>query len=289
MDSWIIYSALMFGFSVLTYVLTRKLQVSKVDNRLIAYAVGALPFPALLIYNLANGANFGIELSNIFLLAVTGIFFSYLGNKFSIEATKEAPNPGYSLIIQKSYAPFTAVMGVLLYNQVITLVGAVAIFVIIISTAQILINNEQKKKTLSNMWIVQSFLAFFLFGILSLVSKYIMTQNVTPYLLSFYNFLFASMAFSIDYRDALRPSNLKKLSLVTIILLFVIGTSNGLFNIAMFSAIKTAPNIGYVNIINSSSITAITLLSALFFKDKLTLQKILGVIGVTCGLILLFI
>ena len=279
----------MFGFSVLTYVLTRKLQVSKVDNRLIAYAVGALPFPALLIYNLANGANFGIELSNIFLLAVTGIFFSYLGNKFSIEATKEAPNPGYSLIIQKSYAPFTAVMGVLLYNQVITLVGAVAIFVIIISTAQILINNEQKKKTLSNMWIVQSFLAFFLFGILSLVSKYIMTQNVTPYLLSFYNFLFASMAFSIDYRDALRPSNLKKLSLVTIILLFVIGTSNGLFNIAMFSAIKTAPNIGYVNIINSSSITAITLLSALFFKDKLTLQKILGVIGVTCGLILLFI
>jgi drug/metabolite transporter (DMT)-like permease len=161
--------------------------------------------------------------------------------------------------------------------------------VIIISTAQILVNNEQKKKTLNNMWITQSFFVFFLFGILSLASKYIMAQNVTPYLLSFYNFLFAGMAFSIDYRDALRPSSLRKLSIVTIILLFVIGTSNALFNIAMFSAIKTAPNIGYVNIINSSSITAITLLSALFFKDKLTLQKILGVIGVTCGLVLLFI
>jgi drug/metabolite transporter (DMT)-like permease len=288
MDNWIFYSVLMFGFSVCTYLLTRKLQVGKVDNRLVVYAVGALPLLTLFIYNLANGANFALEGGSIFLLAVTGIFFSYLGNKFSVEATKEAPNPGYSLIIQKSYAPFTAVMGVLFYNQTITLTGAVAIVVIIISTAQILLNSDQKKVASGKLWIIQSFLAFFLFGMLSLVSKHIMSQNVAPYLLTFYNFLFASMAFSIDYRNALRPSNLKKLSWKTIIILLVIGVSNALFNIAMFSAVRLAPNIGYVNIINSSSITVITLLSALFFKDKLSLQKILGIIGVTCGLILLF-
>jgi drug/metabolite transporter (DMT)-like permease len=289
MNNWIFFSALMFGFSVCTYVLTRKLQVAKVDNRIISYAVGALPLPALFIYNLLQGANFGVELGTFFMLACTGIFFSYLGNKLSIEATKDAPNPGYSLIIQKSYAPFTALVGVLLFNQVISLAGVMAIFIIIISAAQILIGSGPVKFSGSKGWIIRSFGAFFLFGVLSIVSKYIMGQNVTPYLLAFFNFFFAGIAFSIDYRKALQPSELKKLSLVTIITLLIIGTSNALFNIAMFTAIKQAPNIGYVNIINSSSITAITLLSALLFKDKLTLQKILGVVGVTCGLVLLFI
>ena len=68
-----------------------------------------------------------------------------------------------------------------------------------------------------------------------------------------------------------------------------IGISNGFFNLATQFAFKTSPNIGYVNIINTASITAITLLSTIFFKDKLTLEKIIGVIGVTLGLILLLL
>jgi uncharacterized membrane protein len=54
-------------------------------------------------------------------------------------------------------------------------------------------------------------------------------------------------------------------------------------------AFQTAPNVGYVNIINAASISAITILAALIFKDKLSLRKVIGVIGITGAIVLLFL
>ncbi len=289
MDNWIFASAVMFSLSVLMYLLTRKLQVAGVDNRLVTFSMGALPMPLLLIYLLATGQSFAIELGLFALLGVCAILFSYLGFKFSFLGTKHAPNPGYSLTIQKSYAPYTAIMGIFLFNQSISIIGVVAILVIIGSIALILINKSAKKVETDNKWVVESFIAFFLFGTLSLTSKFFLGQGVTPLLLTFYNFTFNIFAFSIDFREVLKINILKEIKKSNLLIMLIVAAATAAFNIAMFTAIKTAPNIGYVNIINSSSITAITLLSALFFKDKLTLQKVIGVIGVTCGLILLFI
>ena len=50
-----------------------------------------------------------------------------------------------------------------------------------------------------------------------------------------------------------------------------------------------APNIGYVNAINAASIAAVTVFSALLFKDELTLKKLVGVLGIIFGLIILVV
>jgi uncharacterized membrane protein len=73
------------------------------------------------------------------------------------------------------------------------------------------------------------------------------------------------------------------------ILYLIIGLLSFSFNYFQFEAIKTAPNIGYVNAINASSISAVTLFAALLFHDELTKRKLIGVIGVTFGLLIILL
>lgn len=54
-------------------------------------------------------------------------------------------------------------------------------------------------------------------------------------------------------------------------------------------ALEAAPNIGYVNAANTGSIAALTVVSAIIFKDELNIQKLVGVFGIFLGLVLIFI
>ncbi len=73
-------------------------------------------------------------------------------------------------------------------------------------------------------------------------------------------------------------------------LLFVgAGIFSTLFNLGQFEAIKLAPNVGYVNAINAGSISLVTVLAVLLFKDELSKQKAFGILGVTAGLLLLLV
>jgi drug/metabolite transporter (DMT)-like permease len=62
-----------------------------------------------------------------------------------------------------------------------------------------------------------------------------------------------------------------------------------MFNVTKNLAVNIAPNIGYVNAANAGSIAALTVVSAIVFKDKLTLRKMIGVVGIFIGLVLIFI
>ncbi|OGM20950.1 hypothetical protein A2771_04335 [Candidatus Woesebacteria bacterium RIFCSPHIGHO2_01_FULL_38_26b] len=69
----------------------------------------------------------------------------------------------------------------------------------------------------------------------------------------------------------------------------MIGVFASSFNYFMQVGFNLAPNVGYVNAANASSISLLTLLSAYFFKDDLNKRKLIGIFGVTAGLMLLFL
>lgn len=69
----------------------------------------------------------------------------------------------------------------------------------------------------------------------------------------------------------------------------MIGVFATSFNYFMQVGFDLAPNVGYVNAANAASISLLTLMSALLFKDDLSLRKIIGIIGVTVGLFVLFL
>jgi len=70
-------------------------------------------------------------------------------------------------------------------------------------------------------------------------------------------------------------------------LLFLLGLASGLANILMWDAFVRAPNMGYVNAIQTTGVAIISLLAVKLFGDELTKQKMLGIAGVIAGLLLI--
>jgi uncharacterized membrane protein len=81
----------------------------------------------------------------------------------------------------------------------------------------------------------------------------------------------------------------KKVSRDQLVILVLIGIFGASFNYFMQVGFNLAPNVGFVNATNAASISLLTLMSAFFFKDELTVKKMIGIFGVTAGLLLLFL
>ena len=106
---WITYSALMFFSSVLLYLAVRKANLLQVPNPLINLAMFAVPLPFYTLLAWSAQASFSLRPFELIQLIVTGILCAFLGNVASLKALSLAPNPGYSLILSKSYVLFTTV------------------------------------------------------------------------------------------------------------------------------------------------------------------------------------
>ncbi len=288
---WVFYSSLVFVFSVVYYLILKKLQIEKVDNKLNLVRL-CLPAPPMyIIWILVGDMDFSIKWEHLLIIALSTYFFSYFSNIFSVQGMQVAPNPGYSLIIQKSYAIYTALASVVLFDSELSLKGLSAIILIILFSALIMINGRTKRKTDQSGWIIPSFLAFLGYGSAVLVSKYLLNEGVNAITRSFYVNVFITMLYLIDLFKARKmvAFNVLLSRKYLLALALIMGLANGLFNAFMQLGFNSAPNVGYVNVINTSSITVVTLLSAFIFKDELNFRKMIGMCGILFGLFLLLV
>lgn len=285
--SWIAYSLMMFFSSVALYLTVRKSSLIKTPAYLTNLAMFAIPLIAYIIIGVVNSSNLGISLWQALILLATAVVFAYGGNKASLHAIDVAPNPGYSLVLSKSYVLFTTLVAVTLLGAELTLQNAIAILIIVAFSALIMINPKGAKKVKSEKWILLSLGAFFAWGMLSLSSKYLFNNGVDT--IAFLIYLYALVTFCIVFIDKVRISKIKEVSSSAKLLLIGTGIFSTLFNLGQFEAIKLAPNVGYVNAINAASISMVTVFAVILFKDELTPKKAIGVLGVTAGLILLLV
>ncbi len=286
--NWIIASLIMFLASVIMYLLVRKGQRNHLPDRLINIAMFLIPCPFYLAIMLNQKQSFHIGWSNLISILLAAFFFSYLGNLFSLKSIKLATNPGYSLIISKSYVVFTSIAAIFLFNSPLTPKNALAIAIIVAFSGLIMINktkaSTQHQETNIN-WLIFALGAFFAWGGLALISKYWLNIGIPVATRLFYLSTFVSIMILIEIfgkHQSLKISNRHWL------LILLIGTLSMFFNLFMQVGYQYAPNPGYINAVNASSISLLTLLAAYFFKDELSLRKIAGVLGVTVGLVLLF-
>lgn len=285
--NWIAYSLLMFTSSVALYLAIRKSSLVKIPTHLTNLAMFAIPLVAYVIIGIVSGSSLLISWWQILILVITAIVFSYGGNKASLHAIEAAPNPGYSLVLSKSYVLFTTIVAVVLFGAGLTLQKVIAILLIVIFSTLVMITKKKVKKVKTEKWIILSFAAFFCWGMLSLTSKYLFTQGVDT--ITFLIYLYAIVTICIIAIDKVKISKIKEIPNNQKFLLFGVGIFSTLFNLGQFEAIKLAPNVGYVNAINAGSIAAVTVFAVLIFKDELTTKKALGILGVTAGLVLLLI
>jgi len=129
--------------------------------------------------------------------------------------------------------------------------------------------------------------AFFCWGFLALSSKYLLNLGIpilTRLILSM--LVVTILIFGEIILKKINIFQISKLQLVILLLIGIFGSSYAYF---MQVGFHLAPNVGYVNATNAASISLLTLMSSLIYKDELTLKKMIGIFGVTAGLLFLFL
>lgn len=285
--NWITASLLMFVSSVALYLCVRKSNALKTPQQLNNLAMFLIPVLVYLVLTIRTPTSFILKPFEYFLILVQGVFFSYLGNVFSLKGIEYAPNPGYSLIISKSYVVFTAVASLFIFSAPLTIKTVIAIVLIILFSALITIEKNQNRTSSNKSWFPYTMGAFFCWGFLALSSKYLLNMGVpilTRLILSM--LVVTVLIFGEILYKKVAWKKISREQIITLVLIGIFGTT---FNYFMQVGFNLAPNVGFVNATNAASISLLTLLSAFFFKDELTVKKLIGIAGVTAGLVLLFL
>lgn len=284
---WQLYSLGMFTSSVLMYLLIRAIR-SSTDSQLVNFFMFLPGIVFLLLVATYTKTNLNIDFVSFIILFLSTYIFSYLGNTASLRAIQTAPNTGYSLVIQKSYAIYTSIAAVFLFSSSLP----ISKFIIITAIAALLLtvadNKRKEQVKLKNNWVILSLLAFFMFGNLSLVSKYMLNLGHSALTITFYVFLFNILIQGALNRKLIM-TGMKNITRKSWGLLLIIGILSASFNLFMRLALEIAPNIGYVNTINASSITVVTITSYFLFKDELKFKKLIAIIGVGIGVAYLLV
>lgn len=277
----------MFVSSVALYLCVRKSNALKTPQQLNNLAMFLIPVLVYLVLTIRTPTSFILKPFEYFLILVQGVFFSYLGNVFSLKGIEYAPNPGYSLIISKSYVVFTAVASLFIFSAPLTIKTVIAIVLIILFSALITIEKNQNRTSSNKSWFPYTMGAFFCWGFLALSSKYLLNMGVpilTRLILSM--LVVTVLIFGEILYKKVAWKKISREQIITLVLIGIFGTT---FNYFMQVGFNLAPNVGFVNATNAASISLLTLLSAFFFKDELTVKKLIGIAGVTAGLVLLFL
>jgi drug/metabolite transporter (DMT)-like permease len=246
-----------------------------------------VPLLVYLVLAVQTSASFTIKPHQYALILIQGIFFSYLGNLFSLKGIEASPNPGYSLIISKSYLVFTAIASVFIFSAPLTMKSVIAIVLIVLFSALITVDKDKNRETSNASWVTYTMGAFFCWSFLALSSKYLLNMGVpilTRLVLSFFVTTILIIV-EIQYKKV----EWKSVSRDQLFILLLIGIFGASFNYFMQVGFNLAPNVGLVNATNAASISLLTVMSAFFFKDELTGKKLVGIFGVTLGLLLLFL
>ena len=285
--NWIIASLLMFISSVALYLSVRKSNALKTPRQLNNLAMFLIPILVYITSTIRTPTSFILKPSQYLLILVQGIFFSYLGNAFSLKGMEYAPNPGYSLIISKSYVVFTAIASIFIFSAPLTMKSVIAIVLIVLFSALITIDKNKSRTTSNKLWFPYTMGAFFCWSFLALSSKYLLNMGV-PILTRLILSMLVTTIF-IFGEIKLKKINVFQINKPQMVTLLFIGIFGASFNYFMQVGFNLAPNVGYINATNAASISLLTLMSSFFFKDELTLKKMIGIFGVTTGLLLLFL
>jgi len=259
----------------------------KTPQQLNNLAMFLIPVIVYLVVTIGTPTRFSLKPFEYFVILIQGIFFGYLGNVFSLKGIEYAPNPGYSLIISKSYVVFTAIASIFIFNSPLTSKSVIAILGIIGFSALITIDKDKNKGESNALWLPYTIGAFFCWGLMALSSKYLLNLGVPILTRLIYSMMVVTILILGEIKvKKVDIGNISRSQLLTLLMIGVFGSSYAYF---MQVGFNLAPNVGFVNATNAASISLLTLVSAFIFKDELSLKKMIGIVGVTVGLVVLFI
>lgn len=146
------------------------------------------------------------------------------------------------------------------------------------------IQKYDKKKGDKMNWLFYSLVAMISFAVMILIFKKLTTLEQRTEVINFYFFLFTTTAFSLFVFFRQVQLQIPIDSLPLLILLAIIAV---VANYCSITAIRLAPNPGYVRGIQSFEVVVITVLAVFLFQSDINLTKLIGIALSLCGIILL--
>jgi len=285
--TWVSVACGVILSSVILYLFVRKANLQNISIEMQNFGMFFLPTLLFLVYDLIAHVSLVISLKYILFILATAIFLSWLGNVFSLKALEKAPNPGYSLMISKSYVVLTSILSIWIFKSPLHTKDVVAILLIVGFSAVIMFSKSSSSKEKSISWIFYTMGAFVCWAFLAIVLTYFTSKGLKATQILFYLMLFVSIIIILElFLKKVKLFELEKSKVLTI---FVIGVASAIFNLCLVFGYKLSPNPGYINAANAGSISLVTIFSAIIFKDELGYKKIIGILGVLSGLLILFI
>jgi len=283
--NWILASILMFVSSIIFYLTVKKLQLIGIDKRTISLVNNI--FSAILLGSLAyfSGQNLVFPVYILVLIILMRVLLNYLGSISGYKSMELAPNAGYSLVIQKSYAVYTLFGAAILFGSELSLYKFILAGAILTCAAYIGFNKGKNPVSHDPKWALYAVISMLSFGTVALTSKYFSKLGVMPVPLLFWSCVFTSiLALSDSWRVNIK---FKREDNSTIFYMILLGLSVTGFNYFKLVAELSAPNLGYVGSINAASNAIYAVLVALIFKDTLSKSKFVAIAAMTVGLITL--
>jgi hypothetical protein len=274
----------MFASSIVYYLLIKKAQLQKIPEKIYMVANFAVPQLLYVVIVIQSGTSIMISPLLVFYILLFRVSFGYIGSTLSYTAMKNAPNAGYSLVIQKSMAILTTFVDIFLLQGEVSIRKIISIGFVLFCTTVLSIQQNVIDKKKSYQWVFQSLFVMFCFSMVVLSGKFIIRMGVAVPVFLFWSNGMILLLSIIDY-FRIRKSISYKLTTQHILILFGFGVAVSIFYYSKQIAEVIAPNIGYVNALNAASNAVYTLIVAYLFKDSLSYKKFLAVIGITIGLI----
>lgn len=283
--NWILASVLMFVNSIIFYLMVKKLQIIGIDKRTISLVNNV--FSTVLLGTIAytSGQNVIFSIYIFGLIILMRVLLNYLGAIAGYKSMEIAPNAGYSLVIQKSYAVYTLFAAAVLFGSEVSLYKFLLAGFILACAGYVGFNKGKNATGHDPRWALYAIVSMLSFGTVALTSKYFAKLGVMPVPLLFWSCVFTSILALVDsWRVKIK---FKKEDNWTILYMIVLGLSVTGFNYFKLVAELAAPNLGYVSSINAASNAVYAVLVALIFKDSLSKSKFVAIAGMTIGLIML--
>lgn len=285
--NWMVASGWMFVSSVVLYVSLRLCSKMGIPTSLNNLASFLVPVLLYVPFAFATSVDFSYRLQDLAVLLTLFAAFGYVGNRLILASIAIAPNPGYSLVIAKSYVTFTTVVSVLWLHGTLDAWGVLAIVAIVAGSGMVMIDPRAEKRSVSSKtWAWMAIGAYLCWGLLSLTARHLADSGIGPVEQLIPSFCVISALCALDVVRS-REVALRVLDGRSLLLLVGMGIASASFNYFSWEAVRTAPNVGYVNAINAGSIAAVTVVSSLVFGDDLSRRKLAAVGIVTSGLAVL--
>lgn len=281
---WVIVASIVFFSSTALYLILRKATLLKIPNEIQSLSLFLFSAIGLLLINISRHVSMHISTAQ-FLILLAAASVLWLGNTTLLKSMETTPNPGYTVVIAKSYLLITTFFSAIFFGSFLstqTLIGSGCIVLFLF----LILVEKSHRSSHGTRWLLCALVTFFMWGFEALLIISLKNSPIdAPIILMYISFFYSLMATGEIIVKKTPIQHIKQY----VLWIGLISACSLCLNLFQIIGYRIAPNPGFIDASGAASVGAITFCAVFLFHDHLTIRKSIGIVGILFGLALLII